>query len=691
MTAITHLALLGTSASRTAQQTVLQGWYARCDADIKWQQVTMVGKAGDDMENVSPRNYPPPRHPLLQSLLHDPVLVSAFVVCILLIGYQFTVTLLQPPWIKSVTDWLRTTLSWPEVAIVVGVAAIYISRRQRRNAVVTCCLALGLLSYAIGRTIWTIADVFVYPHGVPFPSLPDLFFILQYPCFVAALFLFYARDRWLPGVRVIVDGILWMSAVTALSWYFVLLPLSRQTREPLLSKYISMYYQVFDLVLYYGLVVALICTRLTTKKQLALFLLSVAVISLFVGDTWAALLLLHPPYTYRTGSPPDLFWFIFYVLVPLVCLVRLRFPPVAMPHHPPVPAAQLTWQDVRGGITFIAPGFAVVVAGILILLRYVATSPSPAGLSAPVYVGIALLLLALLRPAVTFLEQEQLRRERDAARTQERAWRIANARMEAFLSVAAHELNTPLTSLIGNVRLMGRRLDTLLRLVSNGEAYTATASVLRVLIDSCAQGVERLIRLVADVLDDTRVREGQLALRLDPGNLASMVGQAVTEQAALNPNRSIRWVAEESLVPVLADASRIEQVVTNYVSNALKFSRADQPVEVRVCTENGEARVSVHDNGVGIPLADQSHIWERFYQAERVEVQSGSRVGFGLGLYVSRAIVEGHTGQVGVESVPSQGTTIWFTLPLIASAASSSPEAGEGGPAPAPGEHECDP
>ena len=151
------------------------------------------------MANVSARTNPPPRHPLLQSVLHDPVLVSAFVVCILLIGYQLTVTLLQPPWIKSVTDWLRTTLSWPEVAIVAGVAAIYISRGQRRDAVVTCCLALGLLSYAIGRTIWTIADVFVYSHGVPFPSLPDLFFILQYPCFAAALFLYDPGGRWLPS------------------------------------------------------------------------------------------------------------------------------------------------------------------------------------------------------------------------------------------------------------------------------------------------------------------------------------------------------------------------------------------------------------------------------------------------------------------------------------------------------------
>ena len=190
-----------------------------------------------------------------------------------------------------------------------------------------------------------------------------------------------------------------------------------------------------------------------------------------------------------------------------------------------------------------------------------------------------------------------------------------------------------------------------------------------------------MARLVEDVLHETRVRQGQLTLRPEACDLVSVVGQAVAEQMALNPERCIRWVAEASPVPVLADASRIEQVVTNYVSNALKFSRADQAVEVCVQTQDRAARVSVHDDGVGIPLAHQPHIWERYYQAAEANVQSGSQVGFGIGLYMSKAIIEGHSGQVGVESAPGQGTTIWFLLPLAAASAEDDAHA------PAPGHH----
>ena len=412
--------------------------------------------------------------------------------------------------------------------------------------------------------------------------------------------------------------------------------------------------------------------------------LGLAYIALFVADTWSALLLLRPPHTYLTGSAPDLFWFICYLLIPLSALVQLRLTTAELPERLAVPTPRLTWRDALASITFIAPGVAVVGASLVIIVHEVLTSPHMTSLTAPVAVGIALLLLAMLRPAVVFLEQEQLRRERDAARTQESALRIANERTEAFLGMVAHELKTPLTSLIANVHLMARRLDSLLHPDTSRQDYIRAATLLRTLVERCERSLERMRRLAEDVLDETRVRNGRLALRLEPRNLASMVGEAVTEQAALNPERTIRWVAEGSLVPVLVDEGRIEQVVANYVTNALKFSRADQPVQVRLCTEDGMARVSVHDEGVGIPLADQPHIWERFYRAAGADWQSGSQIGFGIGLYISKAIIDGHRGQVGVESAPGQGTTIWFTLPLISSPASSSPEARAGGTAAAP-------
>jgi signal transduction histidine kinase len=644
------------------------------------------------MANTSATRDPPPNRTLLQAVLHDRVLVSAFVVCVLLVSYQFIALLLQPPWIKPATDWLRTVLAWPQLAVVTWVA-VGLTHARRPEAAAARWIALGFLAYAVGRTIFTIADVVIYPHGVPYPSLPDLFFILQYPFFAAALFLLHAEGRWLPGLRVIVDGVLWMSAVTALTWYFVLLPLSRLTREPPLGKGTSILHQVADLVLFYGIVVLLAHPHHTPYERLLASLVALAVLSLFIADTWAALLLLHPPYTYRTGSAPDLFWFIFYVLVPLVGLVQLHLTPTELSERPAVPAARLTWRDALAGMTFIAPSVAVVGAGVVIIVHAVLTSPHMTSDSAPVAVGIALLLLAMLRPAVVFVEQEQLRRERDAARAQESALRIANARMEAFLSMVAHELKTPLTGLIANVHLMARRLDAMVRSDTSRQDYTHAARLLRTLVERCKQSLERMRRLVEDVLDESRVRSGRLTLRLESCNLASVVAEAVTEQAALNPERTIRWVAEESLIPVLADESRIEQVVANYVSNALKFSRADQPVEVRLCAEEGMARVTVHDEGVGIPLADQPHIWERFYRSADADWQSGSQIGFGIGLYLSKTIIDGHQGQVGIESAPGQGTTVSFTLPLASSPASSSPGAGEGGPAsaPAPGEHERDP
>src|SRR5262249_26780656 len=149
----------------------------------------------------------------------------------------------------------------------------------------------------------------------------------------------------------------------------------------------------------------------TSGERLIAILLCVAVLSLFVGDTWAALLLLHPPHTYQAGSWPDLFRFTCYLFIPLISLVRLRLMPFDLPPRSPVAAraTRLTWRDVLAGLRFGAPSAAVMIAAVAILMHATEMAPSPAGLSAPEVVAIALLLLATLRPGVVYLEQEQLR------------------------------------------------------------------------------------------------------------------------------------------------------------------------------------------------------------------------------------------------------------------------------------------
>jgi signal transduction histidine kinase len=116
---------------------------------------------------------------------------------------------------------------------------------------------------------------------------------------------------------------------------------------------------------------------------------------------------------------------------------------------------------------------------------------------------------------------------------------------------------------------------------------------------------------------------------------------------------------------VLADVDRIGQVMTNYLTNALKYSADDKRVTVGLEVDGAMARVSVHDAGPGIPAAEQERIWERFYRVPGIEHRSGSGIGLGMGLYISRTIVGRHHGHVGVKSHPGSGSTFWFTLPLL--------------------------
>jgi signal transduction histidine kinase len=146
-------------------------------------------------------------------------------------------------------------------------------------------------------------------------------------------------------------------------------------------------------------------------------------------------------------------------------------------------------------------------------------------------------------------------------------------------------------------------------------------------------------------------------------NLVEIMRETVLQQRELTAQRSIELVLpDDEIVAVIADPERIQQALLNYLANALRFSPADQPVKVCLLVSSTEARIVVHDQGPGIPAAQQDMIWESFRQGMRRSIRSGS--GPGLGLYITRAIILRHGGQVGVESHPGEGSTFWCTLPL---------------------------
>lgn len=273
---------------------------------------------------------------------------------------------------------------------------------------------------------------------------------------------------------------------------------------------------------------------------------------------------------------------------------------------------------------------------------------------------------AVARLAALVIERERLLYERAKARASELALRESNRLMDEFLGMAGHELRTPLTAIKGNIQLAKRQLKK--NVSPDGSPAEDLSNRLK-LVEELLERAERQVRLqnrlVGDLLDVSRIQADKIELNLEPCNLVAVVREAVQDQRLLSSSRIICLnLPVEELVPVLADADRLGQVVTNYLTNALKYSAADRPVEVSLQLEEKMARVSVRDEGPGLSVEEQQHIWERFHQVERVKVQSGSSGGLGLGLHICRTIVERHQGQVGVESTPGKGSTFWFTLPL---------------------------
>jgi len=267
---------------------------------------------------------------------------------------------------------------------------------------------------------------------------------------------------------------------------------------------------------------------------------------------------------------------------------------------------------------------------------------------------------AVAKLAGFVIERERLLREREEARANEIALRESNRRMDEFLGIACHELKTPLAAIKGNVQLAGRRLQRLA-----GDQKTQSDQLLPDLLENANRQTDRLDRLVTDLLDVSRIQVGKLEMRSEACDLATIVQETVQEQRMINPRRSILLEGPiEEPVPIRADADRIGQVISNYLSNALKYSSGEKAVTVSLAREGPVARVSVRDDGPGLPPAERERIWERFHRARGVEVQTGSGVGLGLGLYISKTIIAWHGGHVGVESTPGHGATFWFTLPL---------------------------
>jgi PAS domain S-box-containing protein len=237
-------------------------------------------------------------------------------------------------------------------------------------------------------------------------------------------------------------------------------------------------------------------------------------------------------------------------------------------------------------------------------------------------------------------------------------------RKQEFQSMVSHELRTPLTSIMGLIDLALMQIELRPRSLPP-EAEKLLAQLEKILKRADGQ-VEIETRLVEELLEISRLEMRQFELSLHPENLIMIVQETVANQQQAAHTRHIELVLPpDEVVPVLVDAGRIGQALTNYLTNALKYAPVDQVVSVRLDVEGSFARVSVHDQGPGLTPEQQQRVWERFYQVAAPGHQ-GPEGGLGLGLAIAKAIIEQHHGQVGVQSAPGRGSTFWFSVPLAA-------------------------
>lgn len=281
------------------------------------------------------------------------------------------------------------------------------------------------------------------------------------------------------------------------------------------------------------------------------------------------------------------------------------------------------------------------------------------------------LVKAVAKLVLLVMERERMQQEWIEARTNELALREANRRFDEFLSIASHELRTPLAGIKGNIQLALRRLAFMKEPEPALPEQDVLLDKLEKVLDYLRHAEHRVNvqnRMIGDLLDVSRIQANRLELMMRPCNLAAVVRDAIEDQRYTTSERVITLTPPDChRIPVFGDADRLGQVVHNYLTNALKYSPEDKPIVVSMETldDIDIVRVSVRDEGPGLSREDQKHVWERFYRVKNIQTQGDAAPGLGLGLHICRTIIEAHGGKFGLESAPGEGSTFWFTLPLV--------------------------
>ncbi|MCL5961202.1 MAG: sensor histidine kinase [Chloroflexi bacterium] len=228
--------------------------------------------------------------------------------------------------------------------------------------------------------------------------------------------------------------------------------------------------------------------------------------------------------------------------------------------------------------------------------------------------------------------------------------KLSEERQDDYVHSISHDLRAPLTVILGHAQLIRRAAKESTQLCSSAQVVEASA--------------RRMNAMIRDLVDSARLENGQLQLESRPLDLNTFLVALVQQFAATDDAGRLALDLPEDLPPVSADPNQLERILMNLLTNALKYSPRETKVLIRAKTLDDQVDTSITDRGIGIPPEELPHVFERFYRAAGVRKTEG----LGLGLYITRKLVEAQGGRVWVESEPGKGSTFHFTMPAARAA-----------------------
>jgi len=221
-----------------------------------------------------------------------------------------------------------------------------------------------------------------------------------------------------------------------------------------------------------------------------------------------------------------------------------------------------------------------------------------------------------------------------------------NSRKDEFIGVAGHELRTPITTIKGYLQLIQGQIEDTLS---------------KDFVDKALRQVSKLNGLIGDLLDVSKIQSGKLEYRMTSCRLLPLIRESTEMVRHIHTSHTIRMELPSEDIVITADGAKIEQVLINFLNNAVKYSPEADTIILTVQKENNRVVVSVRDFGIGIPKAHHEKVFQRYYRISHSKYVIG---GLGMGLFIAKEIIERHKGAIWVESEEGKGSTFYFSLPL---------------------------